>query len=87
MAGLIPIQNFQPDTTDYEAMKRTKVETTDDIPKELDIFMRRENSFLPNGKKFEDLTPEELEVLKLRYRFTPLKPGMYQTLTGFGNAV
>lgn len=53
-----------------------------EIPKELDIFYRDEKEFLPEGKTFEDLTEEEMEALRLKYRFSPLRPGIYQTLTG-----
>ena len=52
------------------------------IPKEMDIFYRTESEFLPEGKTFESLTPEERKSLKNRYRFDPLRPGMYQAITG-----
>ena len=58
-----------------------------DIPKELDIYYRTEADFLPPGKTFADLTPEEREKLRNQYRFDPLKPGMQQTLSGFGNCI
>ena len=54
----------------------------EDIPKEMDIFFRSEASFLPKGRTFADLTPEESELLKERYRFSPLRPGIYQGITG-----
>lgn len=56
-----------------------------DIPEEFDIFFRSESSFLPDGKSFRDLSREELEHLKVRYRFDPLKPGVYQGLTWIGD--
>jgi len=62
---------------------RDPVDTGQEIPKELDIFFRGEEAFLPEGKTFDDLTPEELQLLRSQYRFSPLKPGLYQTLTGF----
>ena len=58
------------------------VNTNQDIPKEMDIFFRSEASFLPTGKTFNDLTPEELELVKNQYRFSPFKPGIYQGITG-----
>ena len=57
------------------------------IPKEFNIFITAESDFLPEGKTFEDLTPEELSLLRNRYRFSPLKPGMYQALSGFGGMI
>jgi len=63
-----------------------KVTNNQDIPKELDIFFRQESAFLPEGKKFEDLTPEELEMVKLKYRFDPMKPGLYQQITGISRS-
>jgi len=59
------------------------VPNTGEIPKEFDIFFRNEYAFLPPGKTFNDLTPEELATLSSQYRFDPLKPGIYQSLTGF----
>lgn len=58
-----------------------------DIPKELDIFYRNEADFLPEGKTFAELTPEEERRLKSQYRFSPLRPGLYQSITGFRNSV
>jgi len=63
---------------------REPVELNDEIPKELEIFYQAEKEFLPEGKDFEDLTEEELETLKNRYRFAALKPGVNQTISGFG---
>ena len=54
------------------------------IPKEMDIFLIPEDHFLPDGKDFEDLTPAEEKRLISQYRFSPLRPGIYQTLTGMG---
>lgn len=53
-----------------------------DIPKALDIFYKGEQAFLPEGKTFDDLTPEELRRLKSQYRFSPFRPGIYQGITG-----
>ena len=55
-----------------------------DIPKDLDIFFRNEADFLPPGKTFKDLTPEEMRVLQSQYRFSPYRPGQYQNITGMG---
>ena len=54
------------------------------IPRSMDIFYRTERSFLPEGKDFEDLTEDELARVRSRYRFSPLRPGMYQAITGIG---
>lgn len=67
-------------------METEKISSDNDgIPKELNIFYRSLSSFIPFGKKWVDLTTEEKEEVKNKYRFSPLKPGMYQTLTGLGN--
>jgi hypothetical protein len=60
------------------------VETNKDIPQDLDIFFRTINDLLPAGKTWNDLTPEEQEILKNKYRFDPMKPSQYQLITGFG---
>lgn len=63
------------------------VATNDEIPKdELDLFFRDESQFLPPGKTWADLTPEEQKIARDRYRFDPLKPGMYQGITGISSA-
>jgi hypothetical protein len=62
--------------------KQNVVYNVEEVPKELDIFFKSEASFLPEGKDFKDLTPEEEKLLQSQYRFSPLKPGMYQTITG-----
>ena len=59
--------------------------TVSEIPKDMDIFYRYIQEFLPAGKTINDLTPEELEKVKNQYRFDPYKPGVYQGITGFGN--
>ena len=53
-----------------------------DVPKELDIFTRSEEDFLPAGKGFDDLTPAELRLVRSQYRFSPFRPGIYQGITG-----
>lgn len=58
-----------------------------DIPKdEMDIFFRNEADFLPPGKTFDDLTAEELQLLRSQYRFSPLRPGTYQGITGISGS-
>ena len=57
------------------------------VPKELDIFYKAEVSFLPEGKTFADLTPEEEKTLRSQYRFSPYKPGLYQTITGMAGMI
>jgi len=73
---LLPFEPGQP--------PRDPVFNVQEIPKELDIFFRGEEAFLPEGKtSFDELTPEEMQLLRSQYRFSPLRPGLYQTLTGF----
>lgn len=62
--------------------KDDPVYNAQEVPKEFDIFYRAESSFLPPGKIFSDLTPEELRLLQNQYRFDPLRPGMYQCISG-----
>jgi len=63
------------------------VTTGEEIPKTLDIFQRTESQFLPDGKSVTDLTEDEAAQVKRQYRFDPYKPGIYQTITGFGNMI
>ena len=92
-----PMLPFSPDCKclqeEHEAKKKLtssnkKAEATvfdvKTIPYELNIFLNTEAYFLPEGKTFADLTPEELEVLRGQYRFSPFRPGMYQGITGIG---
>ena len=60
--------------------------TPSDVPKELSIFMRTEEQFLPTGKTWSDLSPEEKQSVLNRYRFDPYKPGIYQGITGYGGS-
>lgn len=53
------------------------------IPDEFMIFCNTETNFLPEDKTFDDLTSEELQLLRHKYRFSPFKPGQYQALTGY----
>ena len=57
------------------------------IPKELEVYWSSETSFLPDGKTFDDLTSEEKAKLRSQYRFSPYRPGLYQTITGYGKMV
>jgi len=59
------------------------ISTYSDIPKDLDIFFRTIQDFIPAGKTWDDLTSEEQEIIKNQYRFDPLFPGLYQSITGF----
>jgi hypothetical protein len=61
------------------------VSTGQEIPHEMDIFYRTLASFIPKGKTWEDLTLEEQEEVKNKYRFSPLKPGIYQGISGIGS--
>ena len=58
-----------------------KVDTNSEISKEMNVFQRTEEQFLPEGKDFSDLTEEELKKLKAQYRFDYYKPGVYQGIT------
>ena len=75
------------DFTPDNPPKDNPIPNNQDIPKDFDIFFRNEAAFLPAGKTIDDLTPEELEMLKIQYRFDPLRPGMYQSISGFKNSV
>ena len=61
------------------------LETSQDVPKELDLFFKAERDFLPAGKTIKDLTPEEIQIISNQYKFSPLKPGLYQQITGINN--
>jgi len=70
------------ESPDSTASTDAPIFNVQDIPKELDIFLRSEASFLPEGKSLKDLTPEEIKALKNQYRFSPFRPGLYQGITG-----
>jgi len=82
---MLPLDDSDPNAPTQA--QDSKVLVVGDIPKELEIYQQTENDFLPEGKTFADLTTEELRVLKNQYRFSPFRPGLYQTITGFGNSV
>ena len=63
------------------------IQTGQEIPKDLDIFFRSEEQFIPAGKTFDELTAEEQALVKAKYRFDCLKPGIYQGITGMGNMI
>lgn len=62
------------------------LQTYMEVPNEMDVYMRTESSFLPPGKTWADLTEEERQEVKLKYRFDCFKPGKYQAITGDGVA-
>lgn len=62
------------------------VDTAGETPKDLDLFFRDEWQFLPEGKTWADLPPEEAKILRDKYRFDPLKPGLYQAISGISTA-
>ncbi len=80
---MLPLRDFTP----VEPMPETKVETNCEIPKEMDIFFRAESQFLPEGKTFDELTKEEKAMVQAKFRFDPMKPGIYQGISGFGNMI
>ena len=51
------------------------------IPYELDVFFRSFSSFLPEGRTYESLSDKEKVSVSNQYRFSPLRPGMYQGIT------
>ena len=61
------------------------IDTGQEIPKEMDIFYSSLSSFIPTGKTWSDLTPQEQEEIKNKYRFSPMKPGEYQGISGINN--
>lgn len=76
MLDFIPVDPPDPNAT--------TVFTGDEIPKEMDLFYRTEENFLPKGKRFEDLTAKEKAYLKAQYTYDPIRSGCYQSVTGFG---
>jgi hypothetical protein len=58
-----------------------------EVPKELDIFFRSEPAFYPKGKMLEDMTLEEKKKAQEKYRFDPMRTGIYQTLSGLGKMI
>lgn len=75
---------FQTDATPDPYPDQNPIPNGQDLPKDLDIFYRAEQDFLPEGKTFKDLTPEQMRVLQSQYRFSAYRPGLYQGVTGFG---
>lgn len=71
--------DFTPDSS-----PKVTIPNNQDLPKDLDIFYKSEQDFLPPGKTFRDLTEEEMKVLQSQYRFSPYRPGQYQNVTAFG---
>ena len=65
----------------------TGLQTYMEVPDEMDVYMRTESSFLPPGKTWNDLTPEEKREIELKYRFSCFVPGKYQAITGFGDSI
>ena len=66
--------------------KDPSVPNNQDLPRnEMDIFYRTIYAFIPEGKKWEDLTPKEQAEVKAKYRFDALRPGTYQGITGIGS--
>ena len=61
--------------------KELAIPTIADIPKDMDVFSQTEATFLPEGKTFAQLTPEEVITLRNKYQFSPYRPGEYQGIT------
>jgi hypothetical protein len=66
--------------------KEDTLPTGQDVPKEFAVYQRLPSDFLPPGKTFNDLTPEEKQTLQNQYRFSPFKPGKYQAITGYSTS-
>jgi len=62
------------------------IETHVEVPKEMDLFWRCEAQFLPEGKTWDELPEGEKKILRDKYRFDYLKPGVYQGISGIGRA-
>ena len=80
--ALLPLADIILDTPP----KEDPIPNNQDIPQdEMDIFFRNEDEFLPEGKTWDELTDAEMALAKARYRFDPMRPGVYQGITGLGN--
>lgn len=56
-----------------------------DLPRdEMDIFFRNIQAFIPEGKTWEQCTPEEKKKAQDQYRFDPMRPGCPQGISGIG---
>ena len=73
---------------DDHSPKKPSVPNNQDIPKdELDILYRTIQAFIPAGKTWEQCTPEEQKKAMDQYRFDPMRPGVYQGITGLGRGM
>ena len=61
--------------------QQAAIPISSDIPKDMDVFNQPESFFLPEGKTFAQLTPEEIIELRNKYRFAEYRPGIYQGIT------
>jgi len=52
----------------------------------LDVYYRSINDFIPPGKTWETMTPEEIEKVQAQYRFDYMRPSQYQAITGFSSS-
>ena len=77
MYNLTPIPLDTPPSEE----KELNIPTIADIPKDMDVFSQTEATFLPEGKTFAQLTPEEVITLRNKYQFSPYRPGEYQGIT------
>ena len=87
MVDMLPFNNEKPVPRGVAKEPTPGIDNGHEIPPEMDIFYRTIETFLPEGKTFNDLTPEEEKRLRNQYRFSPYRPGIYQAITGLGKMI
>ena len=81
MYNLVPIPlNKVPSKQEQELA----IPIVNNVPKEMDVFYQTEATFLPEGKTFAQLTKEESDLVRTKYRFAYMVPGLYQQITWRG---
>ena len=82
---LLPFFPTQPDPDPEPITTGVGVERT--ISKDMDLFRRGESDFLPDNKTFEELTDQEKQDLRNKYRFSAWRPGLYSGIRWRDNLV
>jgi hypothetical protein len=54
------------------------------LPESMDVYWKSFSEFIPEGVDFDSLTEKEKKTIKDKYRFSFLRPGKYQSITGVG---